>query len=154
MFRSYFTTIFRGSSAVLCAVTIPPADLRSLSLYYYTVCGRICGLHVSVFFHDHLLGILRCALCRYYSSRWIVFVESVLLHSMWPHVRKRFECAVGGVGGVRHPQHTQTGSNSSTIAADSSNSVTNIRRCRYSCMCSRWWVEVPPETCRAVSRYK
>ena len=35
MFRSFFTTIFRGSSAVLCAVTIPPADLRSLSLYYY-----------------------------------------------------------------------------------------------------------------------
>jgi hypothetical protein len=25
-------TIFRGSFAVLCAVTIPPADLRSLSL--------------------------------------------------------------------------------------------------------------------------
>ena len=34
MFRSFFTTIFRGSSVVLCAVTIPPADLRSLSLYY------------------------------------------------------------------------------------------------------------------------
>ena len=41
MFRSFFTTIFRGSSAVLCAVTIPPADLRSLSLYYYAVCGHI-----------------------------------------------------------------------------------------------------------------
>jgi hypothetical protein len=27
---------------VLCAVTIPPADLRSLSLYYYVVCGRMC----------------------------------------------------------------------------------------------------------------
>jgi hypothetical protein len=27
---------------VLCAVTIPPADLRSLSLYYYTVYGRMC----------------------------------------------------------------------------------------------------------------
>jgi hypothetical protein len=26
---------------VLCAVTIPPADLRSLSLYYYAVCGRM-----------------------------------------------------------------------------------------------------------------
>jgi len=26
---------------MLCAVTIPPADLRSLSLYYYTVCGRM-----------------------------------------------------------------------------------------------------------------
>jgi hypothetical protein len=39
---------------------------------------------------------------------------------------------------VRHPQHTQTGSNSSTIAADSSNGVTNTRCCRYSCMRS-WW---------------
>jgi len=27
---------------VLCAVTVPPADLRSLSLYYYAVCGRMC----------------------------------------------------------------------------------------------------------------
>jgi hypothetical protein len=39
---------------------------------------------------------------------------------------------------VRHPQHTQTSSNSSTIAADSSNGVTNTRCCRYSCMRS-WW---------------
>src|SRR5215470_2418296 len=38
----------------------------------------------------------------------------------------RFEYAVGG---VRTPQHTQTGSNSSTIAADSSNGVTNTRCC-------------------------
>ena len=38
-----------------------------------------------------------------------------------------FECAVDG---VRHPQHTQTSSNSSTIAADSSNGVTNTRCCR------------------------
>jgi hypothetical protein len=45
-------------------------------------------------------------------------------------------------------------SNSSTIAAGRSNGVTNTRCCRYSCMCSWWWVEVPPETCRAVSRYK
>jgi membrane associated rhomboid family serine protease len=43
-------------------------------------------LHVSVLFHDHLQGVLRCALCRYSSSRWFAFVESVLLHSMWPHV--------------------------------------------------------------------
>jgi hypothetical protein len=33
-----------------------------------------------------------------------------------------FECAVGG---LRHPQHTQTASNFFTIAADSSNGVTN-----------------------------
>jgi hypothetical protein len=44
---------------------------------------------------------------------------------------QRFECAVGG---VRHPQQTQTSSNSSTIAAGSSNGVTNTRCCRYSCM--------------------
>jgi hypothetical protein len=43
----------------------------------------------------------------------------------------RFECALGG---VRHPQHTETGSNTFTIAADSSNGVTNTRCCRYSCM--------------------
>jgi len=59
------------------------------------------------------------------------------------------ECAVGG---VHHPQHTQTSSNSSTIAADSNNGVTNNRFCRYSCLLSLWWVMVPPETCRAVSR--
>jgi hypothetical protein len=47
MFRSFFTTIFRGSSAVLCAVTIPPADLRSLSSYYYAVCDRMCVICVS-----------------------------------------------------------------------------------------------------------
>ena len=39
------------------------------------------------------------------------------------------------------------------LAAGSSNGVTNIRCCRYSCLRSWWWVEVPPETCRAVSRY-
>src|SRR5215475_1531056 len=54
------------------------------------------------------------AICRYREKSW-----------------NRFERAVGG---VRHPQHTQTGSNSATIAADSSNGVTNTRCCRYSCM--------------------
>ena len=44
MFRSFFTTVFRGSSALLCAVTIPLADLLSLSLYYYAVCGCMCDV--------------------------------------------------------------------------------------------------------------
>ena len=43
-------------------------------------------------------------------------------------------------------------SRSSTIAADSNNGVTNTRCCRYSCLRSWWWVMVPPETCRSVSR--
>jgi hypothetical protein len=33
---------------VLCAVNIPPADLRSLSLYYYAVCGHMCVSSVCV----------------------------------------------------------------------------------------------------------
>ena len=33
-----------------------------------------------------------------------------------------------------NPQHTQTSSKSSTIAADSNNGVTNTRCCRYSCL--------------------
>jgi len=39
------------------------------------------------------------------------------------------------------------------IAAGSSNGLTSTRCCRYSCLRSWWWVEVPPETCRAVFRY-
>ena len=38
----------------------------------------------------------------------------------------------------------------SAIAAGSSNGLTSARCCRYSCVCSWWWVEIPPETCRAV----
>jgi hypothetical protein len=38
------------------------------------------------------------------------------------------------------------------IAAGSSNGATNTRCCRHSCLSSWWWVEVPPETCRKVSR--
>jgi hypothetical protein len=75
----------------------------------------------------------------------------VLLPPIFKSVYNWFERAVGG---VHHPQHAQTSSNFSTIAAGSSNGVTNTRRCRYSCMCSWWWVEATPETCRAVSRYK
>ena len=48
MFRSFFTNIFRGYCASLCAVTLPPADLLSLSSYYYAVCGRMCMAFVWV----------------------------------------------------------------------------------------------------------
>ena len=40
--------------------------------------------------------------------------------------------------------------NSSTIAAGSSNGLTSTRYCKYSYVCSWWWVEISPETCRAV----
>ena len=51
----------------------------------------------------------------------IYIQQDATLHSLF----------ISAVGGVRHPQHTQTGCNSSTIAADSSNGVTNTRCCRY-----------------------
>jgi hypothetical protein len=51
-------------------------------------------LNVSVFFLDHLQGVIRCALCRYYSSRLFAFVEFVLLRSMWPHVYVICACMV------------------------------------------------------------
>jgi hypothetical protein len=54
----------------------------------------------------------------------------------------------------RYRGRVGTGLSVSTIAADSSNGVTNTRCCRYNCMPSWWWVEIPPQTCRAVSRYK
>ena len=36
------------------------------------------------------------------------------------------------------------------IAAGSSNGLASTRYCKDSRMCSWWWVEIPPETCRAV----
>ena len=37
---------------------------------------------------------------------------------------------------VQFPHHTQTSSNSSTIAAGSSNGLTSAKHCTYSCVCS------------------
>jgi hypothetical protein len=80
--------------------------------------------------------IIRSAYNCIYSI-WYLSLRYCYLPLSWKSWN-RFERAVGG---VRH---------CSTIAADSSNGVTNTRCCRYSCMRSWWWVEVPPETCRAV----
>jgi hypothetical protein len=75
--------------------------------------------------------IIRSAYNCIYSI-WYLSHRYCYLPLMWKSWN-RFEYAVGG---VRHPQHTQTSSNSSTIAAGSSNGVKNTRCCRYSCMCS------------------
>jgi len=66
-----------------------------------------------------------------------VFVISLLLSAAisW----NRFECAVGG---VRHPQHTQTSSNSSTTPAGSSNGVKKIPDVADTVVCAPddgWW---------------
>ena len=58
---------------------------------------------------------------------------------------KIWNCFEWAMGGARHPQHTQTSSNSSTIVAGSSNGVTNTRCCIYSCLRSWWWVWYHPK---------
>jgi len=68
---------------------------------------------------------------------WIVFIKGVLEITIQMTITRR-----------------RTGNNHSTIAAGSSNGLTSARCCRYSCVCSWWWVEIPSETCRAVSRDK
>ena len=100
---------------------------------------------------DRWFWCTHCLFKQFYGKCFLPVFEVVPLLQV---VSKSFSQFFIFSSAVRHPQHTQTGSNSSTIAADSSNGVTNIRCCRYSCMLSWWWVEVPPETCRAVSRYK
>jgi hypothetical protein len=82
------------------------------------------ALHVSVV----LPPIIRSAYNCIYSI-WYLSHPYCCLTLSWKRWN-RFECAVGGV------PHTQTGSNSSTIASDSSKGVTNTRCCRYTCMCS------------------
>jgi hypothetical protein len=41
-------------------------------------------------------------------------------------------------------------SNFFTTVEGSKDGLTSARCCNYGCMCSWWWVELPPETCRAV----
>ena len=41
-----------------------------------------------------------------------------------------------------------------SIAEGSRDGLTSTRCCNYSYMCSWWWVELPPETCRASSLQK
>ena len=89
MFRSIFSTIFRGSSAVLCAVTIPPADLRSLSSYYYAVCGLMCMSSVRVWCSCLLVIFIGfkcwsdCVLKCEYCMSWIVSQGILYIYNKW-----------------------------------------------------------------------
>jgi hypothetical protein len=83
--------------------------------------------------HVLLLAYHFYAYWLYFIYVWHVYVSPKTYKWFGTFIIKDGRCAVGG---VRHPQHTQTRSNSYTIASDSSNGVTNIRCCRYSCMLS------------------
>ena len=62
----------------------------------------------------------------------------------------------GGIS-THHQEHTQLYLQHLVLVKPlllRSNGLTSTRCCRYSCVCSWWWVEIPPETCRAVFRSK
>jgi hypothetical protein len=83
------------------------------------------ALHVSGGTSTHHQGRIQLYL------QHLLFVTSLMLSAaIVEELEQVFVCC----GWRTPPQHTQTGSNSSTIAADSSNGVTNTRCCRYSCM--------------------
>ena len=48
----------------------------------------------------------------------------------------------------------ETALHSQPAAAGSSNGLTSTRHCKYSCLCSWWWVEITPETCRSIFQKK
>jgi len=62
-----------------------------------------------------------------------------------PIIKSTYNCVPSAV-----LEEMERSSNSSTIAEGSRNDLTCARCCNYSYVCSWWWVEVPPETCRAV----
>jgi hypothetical protein len=76
----------------------------SQSLFYLTT-----ALHVSGFTITHLQEH-KTIVTTASGNRYTALLSAAIMES-W----NRFECVVGG---VRHPQHTQTSSSSSTIAAD------------------------------------
>jgi hypothetical protein len=80
------------------------------------------ALHVSGGSSTHHQELITCIYSIWYLSHRYCYLPLSWKSWNW------FECAVDG---IRHPQHTQTGSYSSTIAADSSNGVTDTRCCRY-----------------------
>jgi len=51
---------------------------------------------------------------------------------------------------INFPHHAQTSSVFFTIGAVSSNGLTSTKYFKNSRVCSWWWVEIPPETCRAI----
>jgi hypothetical protein len=80
-----------------------------------------------------------------------------LLYLFWvvppPIIRSAYNCNKSICYLSSHSCYQLLSWKFSTIAANSSNDVTNTTCHRYSCMPSCWWVGVPPKTCRAVSRY-
>jgi hypothetical protein len=95
--------------------------MQSYTVYLYLE----TALHVRVVLPPIIRSPYTCIYTTWYLSHRYCYLPLSWKSWNW------FECAVCG---VRHPQHTQTGSSFSMIAADSSNGVTNTRCYRDSFM--------------------
>ena len=80
-------------------------------------------------------------LCAHHQENWLYLCDTVIFK------------LYGWLSGLLQ-QTRQLPVVSVTFTTGSSNGLINARYCRYSDMSSWWWVEIPPETCRAVCRYK
>ena len=101
-------------------------------------------------------------MCQFYilHVHGSVHLKNILLYiqqdATW-HIYLQTALHVSGGTSTHHRERktnvsTASGICHTAIAAGSSNTMTNTRCCRYICLRFWWWVEVPPETCRAVSR--
>jgi len=82
--------------------------------------------HYSLFYLKTALHVSGGTTTHHQERKQLYLQHLVFCHTVIAicRYRRSVECAVGG---VRHPQHTQTSSNSSTIAADSNNGVTKYQ---------------------------
>jgi hypothetical protein len=109
-----------------CIVSVFQYTRTANKMQRYTVYLYLeTALHVSVVIPPIIRSAYNCIDSIWYLSHRYCYLPLSWKSWNW------FECVVGG---VRHAQHIQTCSNSSTIAAYSSNGVTNTRCCRYCCM--------------------
>jgi hypothetical protein len=124
------------------------------SLFYLTTALHVSGI-TSTHLQEHKTTVTTASGNRYTIVDRVKFTDKgyIKIRLKLPLLLTKHFCGKCSMFYTTCMYTIQFSSNSSTIAAGSSYDVTNTRCCRWSCMRTWWRVEVPPETCRAVSRY-
>ena len=127
-----------------CWVVVPPETCRAVSRSNKLCNIASCWIYILEYVKtSHLTFMGPCIVIIFqyiykkiqrYTVYFIWKLLSMFRVVLPPIIRSAYNCIYSIWYLLRHPQHTQTSSNSSTIAADSSNGVTNTRCCRYSRM--------------------
>ena len=94
--------------------------------------------------------------CPKYATVYSLLYFRKLPYVFWvvtpPIIRSRYKCnySIWHWSTISATFHYS--SNFSTVVEGSRDGLISTRCCNYSYMCSWWWVELQPETCRAVYR--